>query len=402
MIVEIHGAGFQNKGAELMLNTTAYELRQRLPNVELAIDPSYGSYNSRCGLSLHQILPPRSHVGTPGFSKRFLKQKLFAYMGGGELLSILGMPSSLYGGVKLSDIKGFVDISGFAYTDEWGGRPIRDLAALTSYYKAKNVPIILLPQAFGPFRMTETRANFRKVMSNATLVFARDRQSYDYAHELSSDGANLSVAPDITLFFPHASPVSIKDSISPSYACVVPNIRMFDKGGKVWSEKYYSYLLSVIKELLLRGLQVRIVVHDSSGEDLKISQRLCEESNSVDVVLVQEEDPVMLKRIIAQSFLVVGSRYHSLVAALSQSVPALAIGWSHKYDMLFQEFGLKEFVFSSPETPVAEVLRRLNELSVPDTNAAYRAQIASRLQEMSLVNMKMWSLVVATLTEYSA
>ena len=78
MLIEIHGAGFQNKGAELMLRTVVSELKQRLPRCELAIDPSYGSFGARCELGLRQIFPLRTHVGTPGFSRRFRRQKAFA------------------------------------------------------------------------------------------------------------------------------------------------------------------------------------------------------------------------------------------------------------------------------------------------------------------------------------
>jgi colanic acid/amylovoran biosynthesis protein len=403
MIIEIHGAGFQNKGAELMLNAAAYELRQRISPLELAIDPTYGPYNSRCGLNLHNIMPFRSHVGTPSFNKYFMRQKCFSYMGGGKLFSALGMPISLYGGVKLSDIEGFVDVSGFAYTDEWrGGRPVRDFASLTSYYKSKDTPVILLPQSFGPFLTLSTRTAFRKIMSNSSLVFARDHQSYDYALELFEGDGKLSIAPDITLFYPGAAPANVEATADTHYACVVPNIRILDKGKTPWGERYYSCLHSIIKELLHRGLQVRVVVHDSTGEDLQISSRLCEESSSPGVSLVQEENPVALKHIISQSFLVAGSRYHSLVAALSQGVPALAIGWSHKYDMLFREFGLGNFVFSSPETPLPEVLQRVIELAEPDINTSYRSQICSHLKEIFLVNRKMWSMVGDTLSAHSA
>ena len=66
MIIEIHGAGFKNKGAELMLRATCDELQKRLPQSSLAIDPTYGDYELRARLGLHQILPPRTHTGTPG------------------------------------------------------------------------------------------------------------------------------------------------------------------------------------------------------------------------------------------------------------------------------------------------------------------------------------------------
>jgi polysaccharide pyruvyl transferase WcaK-like protein len=39
----------------------------------------------------------------------------------------------------------------------------------------------------------------------------------------------------------------------------------------------------------------------------------------------------------------ISSRFHSLIAGLSQQVPILAIGWSHKYRELLQLFDLEEY-----------------------------------------------------------
>ena len=37
---------------------------------------------------------------------------------------------------------------------------------------------------------------------------------------------------------------------------------------------------------------------------------------------------------------VLSSRYHALIAALSQEIPAIAFGWSHKYEALLEEVGI--------------------------------------------------------------
>ncbi len=54
--------------------------------------------------------------------------------------------------------------------------------------------------------------------------------------------------------------------------------------------------------------------------------------------------------------LVVSSRFHGCVSALSQAVPCLATGWSHKYQALFDDFGLPEGLLQ-PVDPDTAVLR---------------------------------------------
>ncbi len=396
MLVEIHGAGFRNKGAELMLATTVHELRRRVPGLDAAIDPTYGPFTERARLGLLQMLPARSHVGTPGFARRFFVQRLFSACRGARVLSALGTPPDLYGGVPIGAVRGFVDIAGFAYSDEWGSRPTRDLASLAEYFRARSVPVILLPQAFGPFRHDDTRASMQRVLECATLVYARDQQSLEYLGELGASRARVALAPDITLFY-SGEPSPAATGAEP-YACVVPNMRVLDRGRKGWGDRYLADFVQIARRLAQQGLAVRVVVHDASGEDAALARRCVEDAAQPAVRLVEERSPLALKRLLGGSMLVVGSRYHSLVAALSQQVPAVAVGWSHKYEMLFRDFGLQDFVFTSADEPVDVLLERVTTLIDPAANAAYRREIGRRLDAFRIANTTMWDEVTAVLT----
>lgn len=401
MYLEVHGAGLANKGAELMLRATLAELRLRLPEVTPAIDPTYAAYSQRGELGLFQILPPRTHVGTLGFAKRFRKQRLFSVVASGRLFRyVTGIELEMYGCVTLASMAGLLDLAGFAYTDEWGTRPTEDFAALSNYYRVKRKPIILLPQAFGPFRRQESRTAFKKIVDNATLVYARDQQSYDYALEVSQMTEKVFRAPDITLFYPDIWSEE-RPAERGQYVCIVPNIRILDQGKRDWGDRYKIYLTEIARALERRGILVHLVVHDASGEDLRLTTEIHREIGSPGVTIVEKRDPVALKEILAGSLIVIGSRYHSLVSAFSRQVPAIALGWSHKYEMLFRDFGCEKYVIS-PESPLESVLECVWELADSSINSSYRQMISKSLKEMFPANQAMWTKVVSALCSDSA
>jgi polysaccharide pyruvyl transferase WcaK-like protein len=388
MIVEIHGAGFQNKGAELMLRTTIAELRERLPGFEPALDPSYGRYDQRSRLRTWQMFPVRSHVGSYRFLRGFRWQRMMAPLRGRWL--------DMYGCVTLSSVQALIDISGFAYSDQWGIRPTRNFAMLARYYKSRDKPVILLPQALGPFERAESRSAFAQVLEHADLVFARDRRSYEIALDLAPTPDRVRRAPDITLFYPDR--LDVVERRTPGYVCVVPNARLLAQGREQWGDTYQAYLVRVVKELIQRNVPVKILVHDMSGPDLAIAHQVQQEAMSADVQLVEEQDPMVLKEIIGASLFLIGSRYHSLVAAFARSVPAIGMGWAHKYRMLLEDFDCGRFMVGH-DSPIEVLLGHVDQLLDPTINGDYRARISARLGDMSAANRRMWQLVVDLLSD---
>ena len=92
---------------------------------------------------------------------------------------------------------------------------------------------------------------------------------------------------------------------------------------------------------------------------------------------------------IANSQFLIGSRFHSLASALSCNVPSLAMGWSHKYQMLFEEYGLAEYVFDKPDkTQIIEKAKSLIDL---EANQRIRITLKEKNEEIKDKNNQMWA-----------
>jgi hypothetical protein len=325
------------------------------------------------------------------------RQRLLGGRWPGRIFSrLVGLGMSEYGLVPPRRISALVDVAGFAYSDQWGAPPTRDLARLVSLYAARGKPVILLPQAFGPFRLPETRAAFAEALRGITLLFARDPESYEHVRELSPRPGTLHLAPDITFFSAEGGggPPPSDFGVEPR-VCLVPNVRLLDQGRQEWGNRYHELLVAIGRECSRAGFGVRVLIHDASGADLELGRDL-HRALPDGTLLDAEADPVVLKATIGRSVAVIGSRYHALVAAFSQGVPAMGMGWSHKYATLFSDFGCSRYALTSG-MDLEEVRVRTRELLDPVCNAALRRRISDELEGLRRGNREMWGRVIDAL-----
>ena len=378
-----------------MLRAVVSELRRRIKGFQPAVDPLCGDYSQRSRLGLYQICPARGHAGGSAFKRRFYGQKVFSKLHSNRVThKVIGRLMHAYGCVSLHQIDALIDISGFAFSDDWGPKPMQDFASLAAYYKKRKKPVIMLPQAFGPFENGMTRAAILKVIKNADLIFARDELSYAYLTEIKSS-KKILLAPDITLFYPHIEKEPVEKS---NYVCVIPNFRIITHSKNVWGEKYQQYLRGAVKKILQQGCKVRVVIHDTSGRDLNLAELIIKSIDSSALSILIEKDALKLKDEIGHSRFVIGSRYHSLVAAFSYAVPSIGLGWSHKYEALFNSFNCSD-LFISPEEPMDTLLSRIEFLLDESKNLSFQRKIEVKLEAMRITNEKMWKRAVRILRQ---
>ncbi len=388
MLIEIHGAGFGNKGAQLMLGTVVDRLRARFPNAEVCI--AVGSdrpYREVAKIGAKYIWPSRLLDGRRGKYGPLFKvaNVLSSCVSEARLAS--------YGLVKRSQVDAMLDISGFAFSDMWGPTPMRNFCTLANSYSKRNCPVVMLPQMLGPFVKPENAILFKKMVSHCSLVYTRDQQSFEIAKECLEESTKLRKAPDITLFQPDAhpggGPAGSDDDSSTRKVLLVPNMRVLDMG-TAWDEaKYLEMFKGAGRQAINAGYQVQILIHETFGKDAMLARNIARDLSLPESCIFGHSDPKVLKQEIAKGAFLLGSRFHSLASALSTGTPSIAIGWAHKYGELLKDFGVAEF--DIPSVDDSERIPSLVSQLLQDTQ---RKQIVSRLQQSKIslakTNAEMW------------
>jgi len=391
VFVEITGAGFQNKGAELMLRTVLDKMRAELPGVRFGVHASVGSFEERGAYGLYSVAR-NQHL------RRFrsqVKDQLF-------LKGLRCLPPgklNLYGLVQAHQVDALVDISGYAFGDKWPLALAAQFFEVVRDYNRRGKPVVMLPQMLGPFEKNGQAKQFAQIAAQAKLVYARDEISMNCLKAVCNGAKNIRIAPDITIFYepPHRDEPGAPRR---EYACIVPNVKMLEQGGSEWQSRYLPLLVESAKRILASGLEVQVFVHETAGKDEELARSILEEVNDPNCVIVAISDPVEIKRHLARARFLVASRFHSIVSAYSSGVPAIVIGWAHKYEALVADFGVPELhcPVEGAESRSGQLIDTL--LSQEGREDCHERLVAAKAG-MKPANDKMWSEVLEVLASAS-
>lgn len=374
-----------------MLLTLIDSIKNNLPGSNICVSPLLGHQARVEELGLQLLNYPLFHYGKAQFS-RSMKFPVLS-----KILLLL-KNQKVAGTINLEDINVVMDISGYAFGDKWGGRPLHDLAFFAKRMKGMGAKFIILPQALGPFSINGMKQDIADVYDQVDLLITRDEKSHDYVKEaLSTAGSaeKLFIYPDITLI--NNKYVNVENSdFDADFCAVIPNEMMLNHASNSWKENYVPILTKLIEKILKESsLNVFILIHaQGGGKDSHVGKDVY---NSIDVAdrkrifYYVEEDPLKLKSIISKSKFVIGSRFHALASALSSNVPSISTSWLHKYEMLFKEYKCDDFNFKEPTDLIYE---KLEVLLDPDKRKDIVNQLVQINKEVQMKGEEMWKRVL--------
>ena len=356
----VTGVGSHNGGAELMLRAAADALRT------MGLTPA---------VDMKRVAPEvRRRWGV----ERFVS---VARAGRAEHVGLNLVPAPVARAARVYSsrhVGAVLDASGFYLGDQWAPHVALRTAALYEYWHRRGVPVVMLPQAFGPFTDPAVAAAARRVVATASVVFARDEESFEHVAALA-DTHKVRLAPDFTALLTPAGP---SQRAVRSGVAVVPNVNILRTAGR---DEYVGALTRTCTGLVEAGHDVVVLVHSTAG-DPGLAREV---AAAAGVAVVQPADGLAAKELIGRCAGLVGGRYHALASALSQGVPVVAHSWSHKYRALLADFGVGHDRVLDPTDAAGTTAALLADMADP----AVRDRIARAADDVRDRNRAMWAAV---------
>lgn len=286
---------------------------------------------------------------------------------------------------------------------------LQNIAHLRTATRLKK-PVILFPQSFGPlFGPIHARILRRTLEADSILkIFAREERSADYLDRLlRSDAARnkVEVCPDLGFLHEGSSargPAEIAGDPLPRpvVAVTLRNWNFPGEGGrarrKERRERYLAEVGHFCERMALdRGGSI-LIYPQSRGpgrfEDDRPISRILEASLRRDIPQAavryaegKDEDSLGAARsALAQADLVLATRLHSAILALSMGIPALTIAYQPKSTSTMELLGLEDYSFGIECLQTTSLVSAAEKiLAAPDSfRARIRAETARLRKEI--------------------
>lgn len=295
--------------------------------------------------------------------------------------------------VLSNEITIVLDGSGFAFGDQWGSKYAETrLGQKIVEWRKQGKKVILLPQAFGPFMDPALRTVMEKIVASAHLVFAREERSYQYLRCIT-DSAHIKQAPDFTNLIAGLAPANF--NAQKMQVAIIPNRKMIDKKGAAGSN-YIQFLHTAVNKVNSLELHPYFLIHEGE-KDIELAKAVnALLPNPIPIII--HPDPIAIKGIIATAYFIICSRYHGVVSALSQGIPCISTSWSHKYEMLHQEYEFEEGVIKDIAN-AWEIEEKIVAIADPEENRKISDKLLQNSALQKQKSVQMWEKVFDTILQ---
>mgnify|MGYP005789650657 CR=1 FL=1 len=356
MKILIIGGNFYNKGAQAMTYITCSEFRRKYPDCEIVMADACttgdeDNSNLRFTRTQDNMLIHMLYGGN--LLERSLAECLLRLkeMKNGKSFGWREFGRALQGTDCIIDVSGYTLGSNLPMTINF-----------TFFYELKmaykqNIPIILMPQSFGPFDFKNVRERImdhylKKYLKYPRLIYAREEKGYEQLQhrygltnmQLSKDMVLQSKRIDYNKVLYDIDDIQTeKYPRNRVFIGIIPNSNLYKMENKETIDGYY---IAIIQRLLKCRERVLLAYH--SGSDRIICQRLKQYFHDEESVVYSDEemDCFTFEKAAEQMKFMISSRYHSIILGYKHDTPAIILAWADKYSELAKTFDQSNYLFN--------------------------------------------------------
>jgi polysaccharide pyruvyl transferase WcaK-like protein len=241
--------------------------------------------------------------------------------------------------------------------------------------------LVLLPQTLGPFRTTSAKAVAKFIMKRATSVYARDRESICEAEAIlgkDAEPGKLKLSYDMGFVMPPVAPAQLSVSGwlqqrdgAPLVGLNVSGLLFVstpDGGDPFGFRDRYRKLVYRIIDFFVAETNARVLLiphvlgtgaESDSDACAQVYEKLAMKCGDRIHHVEGWHSPGEMKYIIGQCDFFLGSRMHACIAALSQSIPTVALAYSRKFLGVMETIGVEDIVLDPQAMTADDILHAI-------------------------------------------
>lgn len=220
-----------------------------------------------------------------------------------------------------------------------------------------NKKLVLLPQTIGPYYNAFFSKWAKTILNKSEAVFVRDSLSYKYCKQLYSND-NIHITSDMALMLPYSKSQNFMNAngklkIGLNISGLLYNGGYNKKNQFNLKFDYKKFITMLVQELNEdSNVELFLIPHVFSQgveDDYAACIEICNLFN-MDNEPIWFDSPMSVKSFISEMDIFIGSRMHSTIGAISSNIPTIPVGYSRKFNGLFDQLQYKYYIDATQTT----------------------------------------------------
>lgn len=280
----------------------------------------------------------------------------------------------------------FLIVPGTGFLDDFSADPFGWPFAILRWSLAARLSgaeLLMVSVGAGPINHPLSRWFMRQAALMATFRSYRDTISHEFMKTLGVQQNGDSVSADLAFSLPKAAETPLPHNDPRQHIerigigiMAYRGWKRRDGNGGVIYRNYLKKMSAVVRSQLRQGRTVRLLTGDNIDreaiEDLMALLSPAERNQQLIYEPVASLHDLMKQ--IAQTDIVLASRYHNVICALHMGRPTISLSYARKNDVLLEDNGLSEFCHHVESFDPPLLIRQIDDMLLrrPELEQAVR------------------------------